>query len=315
MKTTADGDDGATPSDGGGKLTTLEDLLCGAFGGGCARMCIAPIDVVKIRFQVQSDTPHLFKYTSSLSAMRHIAENEGPRALWKGNAAAMLMVVPYASLQFAAFYQLQQSPLVAIADPYRSLVFGAASGAFATALTYPLDLLRTVFAAQTEPRTYTGLGSAVRSICRSHGVRGLYAGFGPTLIEIVPYVAIAFASYESAKAYALERRPDKKLSTLDSLVIGASTGTFSKLVTLPLDNAKKRMQIQGHFAEAGKQSEVRYSGMIDCLAKSYARVGVRGWFRGLSPSLIKAAPNSAVTFAAYEFAKRTILSRKNPRKE
>jgi solute carrier family 25 (mitochondrial thiamine pyrophosphate transporter), member 19 len=292
------------------QLTPAEDLFCGAYAGAVARMCVAPLDVVKIRFQIQSDTPHLYQYTSSVSAIRNIVAKEGVTALWKGNMPALMMVVPYGSLQFAAFYQLRQSRMFELKEPYQSLAFGAVSGVFATACTYPFDLLRTVFAAQSEPRKYPTFGSAITGIYRKRGVQGLYAGFWPTLVEIVPYVAIAFASYEYARAEVTARRLGGVLSTLDSLVIGASTGTFAKLVTLPLDNAKKRLQVQGHFDAACGPSQRPYSGMIDCLARSYARDGIRSWFRGLSPSLIKAAPSSAITFAAYESAKGVVASRR-----
>jgi solute carrier family 25 (mitochondrial thiamine pyrophosphate transporter), member 19 len=295
------------------ELTPVEDLFCGAYAGAVARMFVAPLDVVKIRFQVQPEAPQMYKYKSSLSAIRNIAATEGVRALWKGNIPALMMVVPYASLQFGAFYQLRQARLLRIDEPYQSLALGAVSGALATACTYPLDLLRTVFAAQTEPRLYSSLRSAVSGIYAMRGFRGLYAGFGPTLVEIVPYIAIAFATYESARARVSALRPDGVLSTVDSLVIGASTGTFAKLVTLPLDNAKKRMQIQGQLDVGGISNKPPYTGIADCLAKSYAREGIRGWFRGLSPSLIKAAPNSAITFAAYESAKRFIESHRSAR--
>jgi solute carrier family 25 (mitochondrial thiamine pyrophosphate transporter), member 19 len=295
------------------ELSPVEDLVCGAYAGAVARMFIAPLDVVKIRFQIQPEAPQLYKYKSSLAAIRNIAATEGVRALWKGNVPALMMVVPYASLQFSAFHQLRQSRLVALGEPYQSLALGAVSGAVATACTYPLDLLRTVFAAQTEPRLYSSLGKAVSGIYAMRGFRGLYAGFGPTLVEIVPYIAIAFATYESARAQVAALRPDGVLSTVDSLVIGAATGTFAKLVTLPLDNAKKRMQIQGQLDVGGMPNKPPYTGIADCLAKSYAREGIRGWFRGLSPSLFKAAPNSAITFAAYESAKRFVASHRSAR--
>ena len=38
-----------------------------------------------------------------------------------------------------------------------------------------------------------------------------------------------------------------------------------------------------------------------CLAQIYQREGIHGFYKGALPSLIKAAPSAAVTFATYEF--------------
>lgn len=38
-----------------------------------------------------------------------------------------------------------------------------------------------------------------------------------------------------------------------------------------------------------------------CLTQIYQREGIRGFYKGALPSLIKAAPSAAVTFATYEF--------------
>lgn len=288
-------------------LSPSRDLLCGAFAGASARMAVAPLDVVKIRFQVQSETRGLYHYPSMPHALRSIVAREGFRALWKGNVSALLMITPYASIQLAAFYQLKQSSLSQIPEPYQSLSFGAVASAAATVCTYPLDLLRTRFAAQSEPKLYNNLRHAMNVIYQSHGFRGFYAGLQPTLIEIMPYISLHFAFYEGMKEKFLERHNRAHLKPFHSMMIGAASGTASKLLTLPLDNAKKIMQVEGQF-QAGVSSDRGYRGVAHVLQTTWAKEGLRGWFRGVVPSLVKAAPNSAITFAAYEAAKRYLSS-------
>lgn len=295
-------------------LRPIEDLACGATAGGLARLVVAPFDVLKIRYQVQVETKGLYCYNSLPSAVRNMLRHEGVTAFWKGNCAALLMVVPYASLQFAAFYQLKQAAVIRLAEPYQSLTLGAMACMFATACTYPLDLLRTRFAAQVESRTYTSLYQAIGTIYAREGFPGFFAGIRPTLVEIVPYMSLQFATYEAAKRKVLQSRRSETLAPLHSMAIGAVTGTTSKLITLPLDNAKKRMQVQGQFWFSQEAltdpSKLRYSGTLDVLRKVFHTEGFKGLYRGVSPSLIKAAPNSAVTFAAYEYAKSFLLARR-----
>lgn len=287
------------------KLSPTHDLICGALAGSSSRLIVAPLDVLKIRFQVQSETRGLYQYSNMIVALRTIVSREGIGALWKGNVPAMLMVTPYASLQLSAFYQLKQSNLATMAEPYNSLALGGISGAFATLCTYPLDLLRTRFAAQTEPKQYYNIRHAIAMIFSQHGVRGFYAGLQPTLIEIVPYISLHFALYESAKNSMLRRTESSYLSMNESMAIGSMSGAASKLLTLPLDNAKKLIQVEAQFQS---QQTSSYRGIGHVLYSIWKRDGIRGWFRGTAPSLLKAAPNSAITFAVYETAKRLLSS-------
>ncbi|CDF37268.1 unnamed protein product [Chondrus crispus] len=282
-------------------LTPFQDLLCGALAGCSARMMVAPLDVLKIRFQIQSETRGLYRYASMSSAVRSILAHEGLRAFWKGNVPALLMVTPYASVQLASFYQLKQLALN-IPEPYKSLLFGAISGAGATLCTYPMDLLRTRFAAQSEPRSYNSIRQAVSVIYNTQGLRGFYAGLGPTLVEIVPYVSLHFTWYEGMKGQVLKRTRSDSLKPAESLVVGAVSGTASKLFTLPLDNAKKLMQVEDQFL-GKRNTSSPYRGIAHVLSRIWRREGLRGWFRGTAPSLVKAAPNSAITFTVYEMTR------------
>lgn len=298
----------SSPNVAATNLRPYQDLLCGAVAGSVARLFIAPLDVLKIRFQVQTETRGLYRYGSVFDAARSIAQREGMQAFWKGNIPAMLMVTPYAALQFATFYQLHQSPVLQSVQqhPVRSLSFGAVAAVVATIGTYPLDLLRTRLAAQPEPKMYSGMLHAARSTYASQGIRGLYAGISPTLVEIVPYMALQYTFYEHGKAMIVNKRGTSHLSTYDTALVGAFAGTCSKLITLPLDNAKKRMQVQDQFARASRHQ--KYTGLGDVLVKIFRSEGIAGCFRGAVPSLLKAAPNSAITFVAYETAKRLIVA-------
>lgn len=261
-------------------------------------MVVSPLDVLKIRFQVQSDMKSRFQYTSLSSATRSILRHEGIAGFWKGNVAALLMVMPYASIQFATFYQLKEVGFSArTREPYRSLVLGAIAGASATVCVYPLDLLRTRFAIQTEPRMYKSVAHAFSLIYKRNGVQGLYAGLQPTLIEIVPCVSIQFAVYEAARRRLLERNASDSLTPVQNLSIGAVSGVVAKFAIFPLDVCKKKLQI------VVDNPDRSYSGVWDVMRQVYRREGTRGLFRGLLPSLLKAVPNSAVTFFAYQEAR------------
>jgi hypothetical protein len=51
---------------------------------------------------------------------------------------------------------------------------------------YPLDLVRTRLAAQTQGHYYSGIGPTLHCIVADEGVAGLYRGLGATLLQVRP---------------------------------------------------------------------------------------------------------------------------------
>lgn len=54
----------------------------------------------------------------------------------------------------------------------------------------------------------------------------------------------------------------------------------------PLDVIKSRLQTDGLPSQAGTAAK-KYSGALDCARKLYAEAGVKGFFRGVTPTLIR----------------------------
>src|SRR5438046_5228403 len=121
--------------------------IAGGLAGLTSRFVIAPLDVIKIRLQLQSRPRST--YHSAIHAGRTIVAQEGLTALWKGNIPAELLYVSYSMVQFVTYREAHV--LLERANfptSYRSFVAGASAGVAATLVSYPLDLLRTRFAAQ-----------------------------------------------------------------------------------------------------------------------------------------------------------------------
>ncbi|KAK9421932.1 putative Mitochondrial thiamine pyrophosphate carrier 1 [Seiridium unicorne] len=293
----------------------LQVVTAGATAGLISRFVIAPLDVVKIRLQLQSHSlsdplshSELAKgapvYKGTLSTVQHILRNEGITGLWKGNVPAELMYVSYAALQFTTYRSISMA-LEQIAGEkgmnksVESFIAGAGAGATATAATYPLDLLRTRFAAQGTEKVYTSLLKAVRDIQRDEGPKGFFRGLGPGLAQIVPFMGLFFAIYESLRTplsqYNLPFGGGDATAGVIASVI-AKTGVF------PLDLVRKRIQVQGptRAKYVHKNIPVYDMGAAKAIRMIVAKEGVRGLYRGLTVSLLKAAPASAVTMWTYE---------------
>ncbi|MEQ2203006.1 hypothetical protein XENOCAPTIV_022498 [Xenoophorus captivus] len=85
-----------------------------------------------------------------------------------------------------------------------------------------------------------------------------------------------------------------------SLICGSGAGMISKTLTYPFDLFKKRLQVGG-FEKARARFGKTYRGLTDCAVQIAKEEGIRGFFKGLSPSLLKAALSTGFTFFWYEF--------------
>nr|XP_060620680.1 mitochondrial thiamine pyrophosphate carrier [Anolis sagrei ordinatus] len=293
-------------------LSTVEIAAGGSASGLVTRALISPFDVLKIRFQLQieqlsSRNPQA-KYHGIWQAFWTIQKEEGPRAFWKGHVPAQLLSICYGAVQFVSFELLTK--LVHHATSYDArdfgvhFVCGGVSACAATVTVQPLDTLRTRLAAQGEPKIYRNLRHAVVSMYQREGLRTFYRGLTPTVIAVVPYAGFQFSFYGLLKNLYnwIVPSEEMKKGNIKNFVCGSCAGVLSKTLTYPFDLFKKRLQVGGFEQARASFGQVRtYAGLLDCAQQIARDEGPRGFFKGLSPSLLKAAFSTGFTFFWYEF--------------
>ncbi|XP_051995567.1 mitochondrial thiamine pyrophosphate carrier [Xyrauchen texanus] len=309
---------GYDPNSPGVALTPEEAALAGSAAGMVTRAIISPLDVIKIRFQLQieqvSSKNRPGKYWGVWQATRCILTEEGLPAFWKGHIPAQLLSMCFGAVQFASFEALTE--LVHKKTDYNSqkagvhFICGGLAACSATMACQPLDTLRTRFAAQGEPKIYRNLRHAVATMCRSEGPLAFYRGLTPTLVAVFPYAGMQFFFYNVLKNL-MQPQETKSKGDLQSLISGSFAGVISKTLTYPFDLLKKRLQVGG-FEEARMQfGQVRtYRGFVDCVVQIAREEGLKGFYKGLSPSLLKAALSTGFTFFWYEFFINAMVSLK-----
>lgn len=297
------------------QLTKFEYGFASASSGVLTRIVCQPFDVVKIRFQLQLEPikkGSAAKYTSIAGAFAQIPREEGARALWKGLIPAQLLSVAFNTSQFVAFEVITRNvfPLLPAKlqmpdmKPATHFLCGAMAGCTATAIAQPLDVLRTRFVAQGEPRRYTSISQALVMLIKEEGFLAMYKGLIPTLIQIGPQTGCQFGFYAiltSLWAITFAKSEGSLIGPTESLVCGATAGMSAKAVVYPLDMIKKRLQVQGfEGARKGFGQTRHYNGVLHCIADVFKTEGARGLFKGLAPSLLKSAVASGVNFCLYE---------------
>lgn len=84
-------------------------------------------------------------------------------------------------------------------------------------------------------------------------------------------------------------------------VAGGFAATVGKTCVFPLDLIRKRLQVQGPTRQQYVHRNIPvYVGIAGAAATIFKTEGVRGLYKGLTVSLVKAAPLSAVTMWSFE---------------
>lgn len=269
-------------------------FFAGGTAGAIARTATAPLDRIKLLFQVQavaSSGTSSTAYTGVGQAFAKIFREEGILAFWKGNGVNIIRIFPYAAGQLASNDTYKRL----LADDHgeltlaRRLLAGACAGMTATALTHPLDTVRLRLALPNHP--YSGALNAASTMVRTEGVISLYKGLLPTLVGIAPYAALNFVTYDMLKKTIYHG--DKPQNAVANLLMGGASGTIAATICYPLDTIRRRMQMRG----------IVYKSQADAFVTIYRQEGMVGFYRGWIANTIKVVPQNAIRFVAYEFFK------------
>lgn len=275
-------------------------MLSGALAGVAARTVSSPMDLLKIRFQMQSATKVSSNQCKSIPAsIRRVFKNEGLKGFWKGNMAGIYLYASYSAIQFGIYDKLSHT--------YPNLekgISGAMAALGATLISYPFDLIRTRKSLQKNSSTHYGnILHTCNVIFREESITGFYKGIGPSLAQVIPYMGLVFASYSRTKTFILQKV--NFTNTSADFTAGCVAGLVSKTLLMPLDVVRKRLQIQGTAYNTYVIRDLQvYSGFSDCVKRIYHREGLRGFFNGLSFALLKSVPSTATTLLIYGILNR-----------
>ncbi|KAK6111567.1 Mitochondrial carrier family protein [Brugia pahangi] len=294
------------------ELTSVEYSEAGLITGVATRFLVQPLDVLKIRFQVQRE-PTFGKskgrYHGIFQACSRIYKDEGLVAFWKGHVPAQGLSAVYGIVQFATFEflteQATQYPLANENRRITDIICGALAGCGAMVSSLPFDVIRTRLVIQDQHKIYNGMLQAVIFIWNSEGFRGFFRGITPSLIQIAPFIGLQFSLY-NALSNSWERLP-YYLESFGPLCCGALAGVISKTAVYPLDVVRHRLQAHGF----GRFNQSPWHSMHSTIMTILRDEKVAGLFKGLWPSQLKAACSSGLAFTFYEICLKVMQDLKS----
>ncbi|KAF3790513.1 Folate transporter 1 [Nymphaea thermarum] len=225
--------------------------------------------------------------------MSTIARIEGLRGLYAGLGPAILGSTLSWGLYFFFYSRAKQRYLKKTEDqlgPGLHLVSSAEAGALVCLFTNPVWLIKTRLQLQTplqQTRQYSGFSglillnfryNAVRTILKEEGWHALYRGIGPSLL-LVSHGALQFMFYEeSRKALIRVKSNEKDARNRDNVLVMRS-------------RLQQRPSCDGSH---------KYSNILHLVKETLRFEGIRGFYRGITPSLAKNIPAASITFVVYE---------------
>jgi solute carrier family 25 protein 39/40 len=203
-------------------------LAAGALARMTAVLMTSPLELIRTRTQavftpqgLASTAPSgsatartwssVYLAAADLSALGRV------QMLWRGVGATLARDVPFSAVYWGMLEPIRGALLprdAATATPAQTIsvnmLAGGIGGAAASAMTQPLDVVKTRMQLSEATGLRGGTLGTLRKVASEEGVRSLFAGVTPRALKAAPACAIVLASYECMKL--LVARPHEQVS-------------------------------------------------------------------------------------------------------
>lgn len=276
-------------------------------------VALYPLSVVKTRIQVASKD---VAEKNALSVFRGILRNDGVLGLYRGFGTVIIGAIPtriifltalettkVAAYKMVQPFGLSEATQAALANGIAGMI-GSLS---AQAVFVPIDVVSQKLMVQgySGHASYNGGLDVVRKIVKADGIRGLYRGFGLSIMTYSPSSAVWWASYGSSQRLLwmlLNRGSENETVAPSQLKIasvqaagGVVAGATASFITTPLDTIKTRLQVT---------KDQKTPSAVQVVKELVKNDGWLGFYRGLGPRFISTSAWGTSMILAYEYLKR-----------
>merc|ERR1740138_818848 len=290
------------------------DFVAGGTSGAVAKTCTAPIERVKLLIQTQDANPRIMsgevpRYTGIGNCFIRVYQEQGLGAFWRGNFTNVLRYFPTQAFNFAFKDSIKKlfpkySPKTEFGMFFlTNMASGGMAAAGSLCIVYPLDYARTRLASDvgSGKKTFNGLFDCLKKTAAGPlGPAGLYAGFGVSLMGIIPYRGFQLGAFDSLCGLN-PYKDDKGILGIVSTFASAQTAIIAGAgISYPFDTVRRRLQMQ---AELPPEKHL-YNGTFDCLKKIAAEEGVAaGVYKGFVANAFRSV-GAALVLVLYDRAKK-----------
>ncbi|KIY99685.1 hypothetical protein MNEG_8279 [Monoraphidium neglectum] len=255
-----------------------------------------------VRLQTQPTTNPI--YSGVVDCARKTVQWEGLGGLYKGVASPLAGQMLFRASLFATFGSSKRwlatdtdggARALTTADFYKA---GAITGFVAAFTEGPIDFFKSqiqvqIIRSKVNPEykaPYTTVWECVRAAVQENGVRGPFQGLGATILRNTPANSVYLGTFEVLKRAAAQRL-DTAPEKLPAWVVLSAAGLGGVCywgVIFPVDCVKSAMQ-----TDSLAKAQRRFPDMVTTAKLLWQEGGVRRFYKGFTPCIIRAAPANA----------------------
>ncbi|KAJ8710514.1 hypothetical protein PYW08_009029 [Mythimna loreyi] len=264
--------------------THFPPLIAGALAGVSVDVTLYPLDTLKTRLQ----------------SAQGFQKAGGFSGVYRGLLTVASTSMPTTALFFVSYEATKTLCQPLVAPQYVPLVhmFAASIGeVLACLIRVPTEI------AKQRKQTYVGTNtkSAISILVQAYKsegfFRGVYRGFGSTVLRDLPFSFIELPVWELLKS-SVRNYTNQEINSFQSAACGSIAGGFAAAVTTPLDLAKTRIMLAQDYTVTRKLR------IRPVLTTIYGESGFRGLFAGVMPRMTAFMIGGFVFFGVYDDCKK-----------
>lgn len=189
-----------------GRIKLAAELIAGGTAGGCQVVFTNPLEIVKIRLQVQGEAAKVEGAVPKGAV--HIIRQLGIVGLYRGASACLLRDIPFSAIYFPAYAHLKKDVFQEGYNGKRlsfleTLGAAAIAGMPAAYLTTPADVVKTRLQVEAKKGQthYKGLTDAFVKIYKEEGFKALFKGGPARVLRSSPQFGFTLLAYECLHQY------------------------------------------------------------------------------------------------------------------
>lgn len=271
-------------------------LSGGAVAAGVAEICTLPIDLVKVRLQVQVAGS---QHRGVIYTFRSIVKNEGAISLWKGCSPSLVRQIGYSAVS-VMLYQPIRNFISTDGSTTRfreKFLAGGIAGSIGIALFNPIEVVKVRMQADSQGKHYKNLRSGLKQILQSEGFSGLWKGLLPNIQRAFIVNAAELGTYDQSKHLLHQFNPNLfgTESSLTHFTASLVAGFFGAAGSNPVDIVKTRLMKQ--------ETCVKMNPLVaqwHCAYDIIKNEGVMSLYNGFVPNWMRKAPWCIIFFISFE---------------
>ncbi|KAI3324966.1 mitochondrial folate carrier protein [Xylariaceae sp. AK1471] len=315
------------------------ETIAGLTAGSVSTLVVHPLDIVKTRMQSTSSSHNrslrplltnvgvvhrsnaaTSQNLTTISVIRGLTRTPHPvAALYRGLTPNLLgNASSWASFFF--FKARVENVILAVKGrspggnaalmPQDYFIASGVAGMFTQVITNPIWVLKTRMLSSDRGAAgaYPSMWAGAAQLLRTEGWRGFYRGLGISLFG-VSHGAVQFAVYDPLKQMYIAQRqksarvighPDdrgkQRMTNEATLIISSVSKLVAGAVTYPYQVIRSRLQNYDADERFGR-------GIRGVMKRTWREEGLRGFYRGIIPGVVRVMPATWVTFLVYENTK------------